>query len=339
MNITRYDSVSIFRDCYGNWNELLADSSANHIFMTCEWMSSWWQVYQPGDLAVLVLRDEEQGRWLGVAPWFIETTAEGKRVIYTVGSVDVTDYLDIIVRRGFEDEVLAALAGWLAGHAGEFDEVRLCNIPQDSPVLEKMPALLESRGFSVTKEVAEVCPVVALPDRFDRYVEGLDKKNRHELRRKIRRATGVAEWYIAGPDHDLKAELAQFVELMAASAPSKAEFLANPLNRQFFELIVPQLARQGWLQLAFMTVGGERVASYLNFDYGNRIMVYNSGLKPGAQPALSPGIALLAKLIEYAIDQHRTEMDFLRGNESYKYDMGGHDTHIYDLVVAQPAKG
>jgi CelD/BcsL family acetyltransferase involved in cellulose biosynthesis len=282
-----------------------------------------------------VLRESEQGRWLGAAPWFIMTNDSGERMICFVGCVDVTDYLDILARRGFEDEVFSALAGWLVDHAAEFDKVHLCNIPQASPALAYLPALVEGRGFTVTTEQSEVCPVAVLPETFIEYVQGLDSKNRHELRRKVRRAAGVMDWYIVGPQHDLDAEITKFLDLMAASTPSKDEFLAVPHNREFFKQIVPRLARCGWLQLAFMTLGGEAVAAYLNFDYLNRIMVYNSGLNPGEHSNLSPGIVLLSNLIEHAIAQHRSAFDFLRGNEAYKYDMGGRDTAIYDLVITR----
>lgn len=339
MIITRYESSTVFSDYCQEWNELLADSNANQIFLTCEWLETWWQVYQPGQLYVLILRESEQGRWLGAAPWFILTNEQGERVICFVGCVDVTDYLDILARRGAEAEVFSALAGWLADHADEFDKIHLCNIPQASPALDLLPALAEDRGFSVMTEQSEVCPVAVLPETFIDYVQGLGSKNRHELRRKVRRAAGVTNWYIVGPQHNLDAEIARFLDLMAASTPSKAEFLDDPHNREFFERIVPKLARCGWLQLAFMTVGGEAVAAYLNFDYLNRIMVYNSGLNPNAYSNLSPGIVLLSNLIEHAIAHHRTQFDFLRGNEPYKYDMGGRDTAIYDMVITRPTPG
>jgi CelD/BcsL family acetyltransferase involved in cellulose biosynthesis len=62
-------------------------------------------------------------------------------------------------------------------------------------------------------------------------------------------------------------------------------------------------------------------------------MVYNSGLDPAVYGHLSPGIVLLARLVEYAIDTERTVFDFLRGDEPYKYDMGGQDTQVYRMEI------
>jgi len=333
--ITRYESDTVFSDFCREWSELLENSDANQIFLTCEWQSMWWKAYHPGPMWVLVVRDDQDGRWLGLAPWFLDTEADGTRVIRTIGCVDVTDYLDIVARRGQEEIVYEALARWLAEHSDEYDVARLCNIPQGSLALTCMPRLAQARGLWATVRLQEVCPVVKLPKKFEDYLSVLDKKNRHELRRKLRRATGLVDWYIVGPQHDLNAEMARFLELMAASSGEKAKFLDNPQNRAFFELIIPAVAARGWLQLAFLTVRGEAAAAYLNFEYDNRVLVYNSGLKPDAHGQLSPGIILLARLIEHAIIRGYEEFDFLRGDEAYKYDLGGQNTNIYQLVIAK----
>jgi CelD/BcsL family acetyltransferase involved in cellulose biosynthesis len=339
VTITRYESDVVFSDFCDEWRELLEDSSANQIFLSCEWQSTWWEAYHPGPMWVLVLRDDQSGQWVGLAPWFLDTEADGTRVVRTIGCVDVTDYLDIVARRGQEEAVYETLAGWLAEHTDEFDVARLCNIPQGSLALARMPQLAQARGLSATVRLQEVCPVVKLPRRFEDYFSLLDKKNRHELRRKLRRATGLVDWYIVGPQHDLNAEMGQFMELMAASSGEKAKFLEDPQNRAFFELIVPKLASRGWLQLSFLTVRGEAAAAYLNFEYNNRVLVYNSGLKPDTHGHLSPGIILLARLIEHAIVHGCEEFDFLRGDEAYKYDMGGQDTSVYQIELAKTPAG
>jgi len=334
VDITVSDDPGLFDACSAEWGELLRDSDANQIFLTSDWQSLWWEAYHPGRLWTLVLRDAS-GRWIGAAPWFIERNGYGERVVRTVGCVDVTDYLDIIARRGYEAQVFDALARWLAAHRAEFDVARLCNIPQRSPALAQFPAAVAAHGLSVGVRLQEVCPVVQLPATFAEYVAGLDKHNRHELRRKLRRAAGHYEWYVVGEEHDLGAELARFLRLMAASSPEKARFLDDPANRRFFEIMVPRMAARGWLELAFLTIRGEAAAAYLNFDYANHILVYNSGHDPEVGAGYSPGILLLARLIERAIAEGREAFDFLRGDEPYKYDMGGRDTNIYQIVIGE----
>jgi CelD/BcsL family acetyltransferase involved in cellulose biosynthesis len=87
------------------------------------------------------------------------------------------------------------------------------------------------------------------------------------------------------------------------------------------------------LQLMFTSIEGRRAAALFNFDYNDRIWVYNSGLDPAAFSALSPGVVLTATAIEKAIELGRAEFDFLRGDEEYKYRFGAVDTNIYRVQL------
>ncbi len=290
-----------------------------------------WNAYHPGDLWVFVAHDDS-GDLIGIAPWFIE---QPSRVVRTIGCVEVTDYLDVLVRPDCREAFLAAVVDAAAVQPDLYSRIVLCNLPDGTPTLTILPTLFGEQGFDVRVVQQEVCPVIRLPNDFEGYLAELDKKQRHELRRKLRRAENNeearVEWYIVGPQHDLSEEIDKFLSLMAASHPDKAKFLEDPQNVDFLRAIVPRAAHCGWLQLSFLTVDGVPAATYLNFDYNNRILVYNSGLLPQAYAHLSPGIILLVYNIQYAIEKGRKVFDFLRGNEEYKYRMGGQDQPVMAL--------
>nr|MCU0482394.1 GNAT family N-acetyltransferase [Anaerolineae bacterium] len=210
------------------------------------------------------------------------------------------------------------------------------NLRPDSMTYTALCSVFDMKGIVVQQEQAEVTPQIQLPSTLDGYYEILDKKQRGELRRKMRRAeAGVDEtidWYVVGAEHDIQAEVQKFFGLMASSTPQKAEFLKNSQHTAFFEAMIPRMLSAGVLHLAFLRVDGEAVASYLNFDYDKRIWVYNSGFSYKYE-ALSTGIVLLVYLIQDAIERGYTVFDFLRGNETYKYRMGGLDVPLYQLNV------
>jgi len=319
-----------FETLQTEWNTLLPYNATNEIFLTWQWQSTWWHVYQPGDLWVITARDE-QGRLVAVAPWFIEQPG---RVVRTIGCVEVTDYLDMLALPDIRDAFYDALITFVEEHSSVFSRIDLCNIPKESPTLDVLAGRLNERGFTVQVKHEDVCPFIKLPDSFESYLEQLDKKQRHEIRRKLRRAEDGDEnvgWYLVGPEHDLAAEVDRFINLMAASHPQKAKFLENQQNAAFFRAIVPRLALCGWLQLSFLTVDGNAAAAYLNFDYNNHILVYNSGLLPATYAHLSPGIVLLVYNIQNAIAKGRDVFDFLQGNEEYKYRMGAQDRAVMML--------
>ena len=331
MEITAYRDNTAFPELKSEWNGLLGRAPMNRVFYTWEWQSTWWEAYKPGKVWILVCRDK--GVTKGIAPLFIAESERG-RSVQIIGCVDVTDYLDFIVDQNQLDEVYGAFADYLKANRDHYDILDFCNIPKDSPTQAMLPAALESRGFSTAVEQQEVCPVIELPDDWSSYLRLLDKKQRHEVRRKIRRIQGSEQsidWYIVNGLHDLNEEVTQFVRLMAASDPDKNRFLQDESNLLFFQTIVPLLQERGWLQLNFLTVDDERAAAYINFVYGNRVMVYNSGHAHEDFGDLSPGIVLLAYNIRHAIEQGYAYYDFLRGDEPYKYRMGGRDTAVMNI--------
>ena len=336
MKIHAYDSDQVFSSLESEWNSLLEHSSSNLIFMTWQWQSTWWEVYRPGDLWVLEIRDDDGGL-VGIAPWFIQTQEDGTRLVHTVGCADVTDYLSMIVHQEFEVEVYQALAQYLGEQQSlAFDMLDLCNIPEDSLILSEFRTALENAGLDVVIAEQDVCPIIDLPDDFADYVQGLSKKHRHELRRKMRKLESLGdelEWYVVDESHDLEEEMQHFLALMQSASEEKSTFLENAEHRAFFNQIVPIIKDCGWLQLSFVKIQGEYAAAYLNFLYNNEVLVYNSGLDIAVSKSFSPGIVLLGYLIEQAIIEKYDRFDFLRGNETYKYHMGGQDSRVMNLVA------
>jgi len=327
-----YHDTGGFEALSGEWNDLLRRSPADTIFLTLEYQRVWWRHLGEGELLILAARDD--GELIGIAPLFATENSQGQRVLATVGCVEVSDYLDFIVARGREDEVYPALVDYLAGGRGGWDTLDLCNIHQDSPTLTLLPALAEARGWTVEMARDDVCPIVHLPATWEEYLQMLDKKQRHEIRRKLRRveAQPEAHWYIAGPECDLATEVEDFMDLMAAGTPDKAEFL-TPRMRTFFRQLARVTYDANWLQLAFLEIGDRKAAAYLNFVYDNRVLVYNSGLDWRTFPKLGAGIVLTAYCIRHAIERGRELFDFMQGDERYKYQFGGQDVEVRRLIV------
>jgi CelD/BcsL family acetyltransferase involved in cellulose biosynthesis len=117
-----------------------------------------------------------------------------------------------------------------------------------------------------------------------------------------------------------------------ANRPDKKAFLTSGMIGQM-KLTARVAFQDGWLQLAFLVVGDLKVAGYLNFDYGGKILIYNSGYNPLFEN-ISPGWVLLCKIIQQAIQRGKSEIDFMRGDEPYKYQFGGKDRNLVALEIS-----
>ena len=332
MNITFYRNRSGFAQLAAEWDELLHASQADTIFLSHAWQSIWWEHLGQGQLNIVAIRDEA-GQLIGLAPTFARPT-EGELILHTVGCVDVSDYLDWIVRRGYEEMIYPALVDALADdQTVPWTQLSLCNLPEASPSLVWLPRLAGERGWAVEQSLDDVVPIIELPDSWDDYMASLPGKARRELRRKLRRGH-AAELMIVGPEHDLDQEVDAFIALLIQSHPEKESFM-DEANRAFFHAISRATFEAEQLYLAFLMYEGERTAAYMNFLYGDRVLVYNSGLDPVNFGWLSPGIVLMAQLIQEAIENKYPIFDFLRGDEAYKYELGGVNTQVTRLLVTR----
>jgi len=74
------------------------------------------------------------------------------------------------------------------------------------------------------------------------------------------------------------------------------------------------------------------VSSVLFFENNDELLLYNSGFNP-AYKQYSVGLLLKSLLIKYAIKTEKKRVDFLRGGERYKYDLGSQDRFLYSAVI------
>jgi CelD/BcsL family acetyltransferase involved in cellulose biosynthesis len=95
-----------------------------------------------------------------------------------------------------------------------------------------------------------------------------------------------------------------------------------------FELLGPD----GTIGLTFLLVGERRIAAGVHLVTPDAYLYYNAGVDPDARD-LSPGVLMVAKYVERAIAEGKRRLDFLRGDEGYKYEWGAVDEPIQRVLV------
>ena len=322
------------------WNQLLAKSANDVPFLRFEYLADWWQTRGGGEwpseaeLAILVAH--EGSELVGIAPLFL-TEHEGRKKLMLLGCIEISDFLDLIVSADRSRVFLEALLYYISDQLMPqgIHSVDLYNLLEDSPTVQQLSEARKAAGFEVNKTVLQHAPFISLPGDWELYLESIDKKQRHEIRRKMRRAAEAdasVEVYFTSDQSNVEEDTQAFLGLMAQD-PEKAVFL-TPAMREQFKISIQRAFENGWLQLAFLQVDGENAAAYLNMDYQNRIWVYNSGLDRRFME-YSPGWVLLGHLLMWANENKRSAFDFLRGNEDYKYKFGAVDRFVCRVTLSK----
>jgi CelD/BcsL family acetyltransferase involved in cellulose biosynthesis len=339
MEFTLHRNLSDLVPLASDWNTLLSESVTHIPFLRFEYLSAWWTTRGGGEWPeseLAVVTALQGGRLAGIAPMFFSRNRDGDPALLLLGSIEISDYLDIIARPADLPGFLAGLLDFIA-LPGPLDWQLFDwhNLPETSTTLPVLKVESEKRGWTFTQERTYHVPSIPLTGDFETYLAGIDKKQRHEIRRKMRRAEDCGRnvrWYIVEDAAALEAEVESFLNLMAED-PEKAAFL-TPAMRTQMRLACRAAFECGWLQLAFLEVDDQKAAGYLNFDYLNRIWVYNSGLDRNFMD-LSAGWVLLGHLLQWANENKRAEFDFMRGNEDYKYRFGGVDGFVVRARVTR----
>ncbi len=324
---------AIFTDLAGEWDELASRGMTDTPFQKLAYQQAWWTNLQPqeSELESIIVRNGD-GSLAAIACLYL--TSDG--TVRFNGCVEETDYLDLISTAEVACESWSLVVSTLLGaDYPDWHYLELCNIPEASPSLTFMPQIASELGLTVVESINEVCPVITLPGSFEEYLAGINSKQRREVRRKIRRAEGAeTRLHVVDQDDDLASAVDDFLELLQKSTFEKRDWL-NDGRRALFHETADAAQKAGTLQLMFIGIADQKAAALFNFDYADRIWVYNSGLDPEAFAALSPGVVITARAIELAIANGRDEFDFLRGDEDYKYRFGAKDTFVYRLQITR----
>ena len=182
-------------------------------------------------------------------------------------------------------------------------------------------------GASPRTEQTAVAAVLHLPPTFDEYLRMVGKKERHEIRRKIRRyERGLGEVGLK-TGHGSAREFDEFVRLHKLAGGPKGKFMDEETTAFFRRLADLRKWRVDLLEI------GDGRASACVFGYSDAdcYYLYNSSFDPSCS-AFSPGVVLLASLIRKAIEEGLTRFDFLKGDETYKRRLGAVHRPLYTVT-------
>ena len=303
------------------WSALAARRTPASIFLTPEW------------IAVARAHSTDQAITLtaGDPAYAVASLSRSADAIAFAGG-DLTDEQDVVAAPGHAREAASAVARWIA--AERPSRVSLEFVPEDAPTLAVFDEVLSECGYLVTRERLVTSPRITLTADFESYVQALGKKERHELRRKLRRfesAPGAGfRW---ATEQERPAVLDRFFALHRLSKGEKAAFMTADAEA-FFRDIADALAAAGWLRLGVVSAHGEDAAVLFAFAYGDTLALYNAAYDP-ALASLSLGIASHAFAVRDAIAQGFRVYDLLRGDEPYKYDLGAVDRWLGKLVAVR----
>lgn len=309
------------------WDDLLASSDADPLFMSWDWQWRWWKHHSPSLQGTLRLVGVYAGdRLVALAPLYSRSVlVKGVlrvRRMELIGNAwrhphaAFSDYLDVIARRDSKDPVLEVLGEWLRARR-LWDELALCCIRRDGAAAQLVRLL---RSFAFAREVdPQSAWCVRLPDRFDEYVERLGSEVRRKLFNQRRKLNGP-EIRNAG-----EAEAADFLrELWRYSGDRWGDASGTARFQDFHLDFARCAARSGRLRLTRLVTREGALSVMYNVRAGTTLYYLQSGFEGARSQGLSPGYLHFGYAIEAAYGEGIERFDLLAGSgrhRDYKRDL------------------
>jgi CelD/BcsL family acetyltransferase involved in cellulose biosynthesis len=305
--------------------DLLTRRDERLTFLHPVWLRTWLATFGDGHEPLFL--DCANSETTAIAP-LMRTDSK----LTFIGDPEICDFMDFLVDPGETAETYEAL--WQTISTESWSELDLWGLMASSPTRDSLKAFAARADYDVSEEREAVAPRLDLPGSWDDYLASLGKKDRHELRRKMRRlfdSGAYIDLQVYSERDEVEAAMDLFLDLHTRSRQDKTEFMTDEMET-FFRRMASAMAGAGLVRLFMLYVDNKPAASVFCFDAGSHLYMYNSGYDPSLS-GLSVGLVSKALCLRWAIENGKKGLDFLRGNEPYKYDLGAKDQEIYRLVI------
>jgi CelD/BcsL family acetyltransferase involved in cellulose biosynthesis len=312
-----------FEHLRSEWDELLSSSPSDSVFLTWEWMFTWWK-HLSGRRRLSILTVRSAGQLIAIAPLARRPPDFGRLAPFSAleflgTGVVGSDYLDLIVRAGREQDALAALAGHLA--QGQI-MLGLSQVRKGSSLALDLAGRIEQHGWGMSDATTSVCPYIDLAGRtWESYLAGLGSSHRANLNRRLRNLNrgSVLTFVEACNEGERREFLTHLIALhtLRRREMGGSETFQTPGLLAFHEEFTRLALQRGWLRLFLLHLNERPVAALYGLRYGRTFYFYQSGFDP-AYAKQSVGLVAMGLTIRKALEEGAAEFDLLHGDETYK---------------------
>jgi len=297
----------------------------NCLFVLPGWLRVWWSIFG-NESAPYICGVRDMDRLIGIAPLLL--VGEEARFI---GDPDVCDYQDFVVAPGRGPDFFEILLDHLKQHG--IARLDLSPIRPDSSVFTDLVRVARNLECEMSCEHEDVTFELELPATWDEFLGKLTGKQRHEVRRKLRRLREAAaiKYRVVEDVEEVEEEMETFLTLFGLSRSDKAAFMTGQMASYFHALAVA-MAKANLLKLFFLDLEGTTAAAVMCFDYNSTVYLYNNGYD-GRFSSMSVGLISKVLSIKESIQRGRKKYDFLKGTEEYKHRLGGKPVPLYRCQV------
>jgi CelD/BcsL family acetyltransferase involved in cellulose biosynthesis len=316
------------------WDDLLARSSADRLFLSWKWLTAWWlQYHRALNLSAEILAIYDADRLIGLAPLYRRSVVRAGMIrtdsIQVIGYAWrdpfplISEYLDVIAAAADIDAVRTACVKSLLA-TGEWQELVL-GFTADAAGWREVFVREMGRGAHYVRELDRSVSYHAdLSQGFETYLKGLGQSTRRSvwnLRRRLEEEHGAVQLeFLGAADIDSGFSDLNRLHQMRWNRPA---FGGERLD--FQRNFAAHLASRGELAFSRLRVGGAVTSVLYDIRKSHRQYNMKMGFDPAFTSRLSLGLVHLGYAMEAAAEAGVAVYDFLAGpgqTSDFKRNLG-----------------
>ena len=270
-----------------------------------------------------ILCVENENEVIAIAPLKQSRIRFGHMLNYNIisplgfGAADYTGFLFTVS----ENKCSKLIMDYFSAHK-DWDFIYFYEFPGTPKNLNLFKEMVcNAKKFELTE--GTLCPYLSLSNSSEDFMQGLSSRFRYNLRRSMKKLV---------KDYS-KVELKRYDELGSVEKSMNIFFELHQKRwqlkgqkgtfhiqerRDFWLDVAQRFSDKGWLALHFLTVGDKPVAALHGYEFNQKMYCALAGFDPDySQYGVSN--LLMQKLLEKCIANRIVEVDFLTGDERYKF--------------------
>lgn len=339
-----------FYNLKGAWNDLLLISESRSVYLTWEWLFTWWKVYGSGrKLAIHCLFKD--GILVAILP-LVRRKIRGTAVFNTtvlefLGTGEdekdevCSNLLEPIVHPDCDKDIYQQLLFFiLKRKSQDWDMIIFRSVRLNSLFMEAINDICNYGKFWADIVNNKTNAVTYLMEGWEAFVSSLGRRTRKKLRqeRKWLESREIFRYFFLEKEMEYDKMINAFIDLSLKRWNGKGACSSNKFVR-FTKSVARDFFKQGRLRLSLMEVDGMIVAGNLDYCFKDTVYGYQTAYDPTFNPKIGVGMqGMLYSIEQFAregfcrYDWYALKVDSYKNHFTSKY-IETADVYIYQKTL------
>lgn len=323
------------------WRDLW-ERSGGYIFQSHDWITGWLTgVRDRREIRLQIVLAWDGERLYGALPCAV-LRRSGLRMLTWAAQL-FSDYCDCLTDPAHESADVPALLWDALWNQGGFDVINLQQVRPDGKCWNFLNQLAQNGHQLQLGDREQRC--MRIENRWtngDSFFRSLNKKGRNNHtrgKRILAELGGDVSFRLIEPPGDDGPLIDEIMRLkedwLRANDPT------SPLlgcDRMVLKAVLDKAWQSGMARIFLLECGGKIAAASFNFVYAGRMEAYFTAYDAAFDRA-SPGTILIIEYARWSFDHGLTCVDFLRGEEAFKFRMANAETLLSSFSGARTLMG